>query len=101
MTKNKIESDIEKIVDDAQKKIQKIADEYRVKHLIPFCKKHKLIYFAGNGGWSFYKQNDGSSVHDHDVKYLQPISDILYTNAIGYHDCFGLYISDVTERDIK
>lgn len=99
ITHNSIEKAMESILEDARTKIQDLADEFRTQRLIPFCKRHRLTYLAGNGMTCFYR--DDKSIHSWDLKALEPIEKILDIEAVGYNDCLGFYVDDVTEEDIK
>lgn len=89
---------IEAVQEEARNKVQAIADEFRVKRLIPFCRRHKLTYLAGNGRTVFYNKQ-GNPVYSTDLKALEPIEEILDIQAIGVNDVFGFYIEDIDEED--
>lgn len=34
--------------------LERLCEEVRAEVVLPFCRKHKLTYLAGNGSYSFY-----------------------------------------------
>lgn len=50
----KLERAIEKAQRDFDKQIDAIAEDVRQRLVIPFCKKHRLCYRAGNGTFAFF-----------------------------------------------
>lgn len=93
------EAEIDKIIQQAQNNIQELADKFRVEVLIPFCRRKKFTYMAGNGMTVFYNQK-GESINFWD-KRLKPVQEIIDLGIFGSNDCLGYYVSDVTKEDIK
>lgn len=58
----------EKQLEDLQefftKQVEVAADEFRARHLIPFCSRHRLTFLSGNGSWEFYRTSNGQVVKD-------------------------------------
>ena len=78
---------------------EELADKFRVEVLIPFCRRKKFTYMAGNGMTVFYNQK-GESINFWD-KRLKPVQEIIDLGIFGSNDCLGYYVSDVTKEDIK
>lgn len=95
--------DIEKVIECAIEKarydIQDAADLYRQYVLVPFCKKYKLTYLAGNGTFWFYNEKD-ETVYSWDLPELESINKTLDLHTTGANEVFGLYVQNITEEDI-
>lgn len=98
MTRHYVQAQVEAALGEAQDKIQRLADEFRERRLLPFCRRHRLTYLAGNGRTVFYR--DAHPVDSSYLKALLPVEEILNTDAIGRNDVFGFYIADITEDDL-
>lgn len=117
---------VEKVIDQATKKIDVIAANFRRDVLLDFCTKHELEFMSGNGRWSFYARNDDtiSSISDVDAlsqwafsetalsdeerdaaivrlhEDFDVIAEILNTE-IDSVDCLGFRVADVKSSDWK
>lgn len=90
---------VDSALEEARAKVEALADEFRTQKLLPFCKRHRLTYLAGNGVTTFYRSD--RSVDSTDLRALVPIEEILNIEGIGRNDCLGFYVADITEEDIK
>jgi hypothetical protein len=95
----KVASEVEKILKGTVSRVQDLADLYRERVLVPFCRKHHLTYIAGMGRTVFYDSND-RPVDSLDIRALKKIEVDLNVEVLGTNDVFGYYISDITEQDI-
>jgi hypothetical protein len=104
---------LEQITKLAEMEIQKLADDYRKAVLIPACKRAKMRYISGNGTWYFLPlvvdKNDpdlhisyGFQAKDQKKNYLIPVIKMLDEIVLDSDmKCFGFYMTDVNESDIK
>lgn len=98
MTRDFVEKRVEAALEEAREKIQRLADEFRERRLLPFCRRHRLTFIAGMGSTVFYR--DGRPVYSTDLRVLAPMEEVLDIEAVGRNDVFGFYIADVTDEDI-
>ena len=101
------------VLDPARAQIVVLAASYREAVLLPFCQQHQLTYLTGNGRTVFYSSRrrpprEAMSFGSADDAASTPgapdmmgIFAVLNQEAIGYNDCFGYYVDDVTEADIR
>ena len=109
MDYSNIENQIKVIITDAQSKIEILAEEVRTEVVLPFCKKYKLTYLTGNGMTCFYDKNDEPiEIYDWAVMSkkrfkadFEKVEAIINLTTIGYTDCLGFYIRDITKGDLK
>lgn len=98
--------DIERrVLIEARKRIEAVADHYREKVLVPFCRKHQLTFLAGMGRTVFYTKAErsfGSAAEAISEGYPEArrIFEVLDQAALGRNDCFGYYVERVTDADI-
>ncbi len=92
----------EKRLEDLQevftKQVEAVADEFRERHLIPFCRRHRLTFLSGNGSWGFYRISNGDVVPDWELKAVGDINQGLYLECMGQP--LGWYVQDVSEEDL-
>jgi hypothetical protein len=101
MTRNeKLTLSVEAILKETQEKVQALADEYREKTLLSFCRHHKLTYMACCMGRNVFYDHAGQPVYEDDRPCLVPIVKDLNVEVLGTNDCFGYYLGDVTEQDL-
>ena len=98
MTRDFVEKRVEAALEEARQKIQRLADEFRERRLLPFCRRHRLTFVAGMGRTVFYRR--GRPVDSTDLAALASMEEIMDIDAVGRNDAFGFYIADVTEEDI-
>ncbi len=99
-----LEKSIEDIVQQTENNFKALAARYREEVLLPFCKKHKVTFAAGNGTFCFYK--DGKGVYldgAYDDQDFKPGSKIIkaLTISTSYAYEFSQYFEDITKEDIQ
>lgn len=98
--------DIEPVLNTARERIKTLAEDYREKVLIPFCRKHRLTFHSGMGRTVFYTRDGRNFGSAEDAVYegypqAKPIFEVLDQEAVGRNDEFGFYVVEVTEEDVR
>lgn len=92
-------SRLEAIQAAAITQISAVADEFRRDVLVPFCRRYRFEFFAGNGTWVFVRLRDGQSI-DSWAPVLKPYEAVLNAECLGRDDLFGFYVANVRRGDL-
>lgn len=106
---SQIAAQIAKIQLELDEKVQRLADDYREKVMLPICRKLKTTYLAGMGKTVFYvNDNPNLSMECVDDVILFPVKK--YKGLMAVFDIlnipvrdgnvFGYYVADITRADI-
>lgn len=107
MRKGNYEKRIEEIQERYVLALGDLAEQIRVEVVEPVCKKHDLLFRAGNGTFIFFHRDedlwgretyqieeDLESMHASFRKDLIPVMQLLRTETT-YNDCIGFHVGDV------
>lgn len=101
---SKLEKQINALEEEFNARAQAIADGFRERSLIPFCRRHRLTFLSGNGSWGFYRiarnqrEGHGDPVHDWELKAIEPMEQTLSSDILGQP--LGWFMQDVNIRDL-
>ena len=100
-----IERKLDAIEARARAQVESVAAQYRLRVLVPFCRRHRFTYIAGMGMTVFY-DDEHRSIGSADDAILEerpelvPIFDVLDIHVLGSNvDVFGYYIAEITVSD--
>ena len=107
-----------RIVERYEKDLDALGANLRAEVVLPACRKHRLTFLSGSGGYTFYKGHAGKG-HAHDAhRYSASCADDLYAwpkscrveleavfkildQEVARNDYLGLRVGNVTEDDRK
>lgn len=98
MTINAVQREIDRIDDQLNAMIEKLADDVRTSVVLPICRKHRLTFIAGMGTYAFYNAAGDNFGSTYAPKYLHRVFAIM-DQLLPTGLALGAYINDVQESD--
>lgn len=99
-----IAQQLELIRDEAEVLVEEAAETYRAEVLLPFCRKHQLIYLSGNGDFFFCRRTGsgapGKTVMGGEAPGLEQITADLCVPVFCHDDLFAFYVENVSAADL-
>lgn len=95
-------TEYEKILQRGQAQLEKltdkVCDDVRREHLIPFCDKKGVKFVSGMGSWAFYDSR-GEVLWNRQIP--KRLLHLLEASTYSYHNSLGSFINDYTPKGFK
>jgi ribosomal protein L37AE/L43A len=95
----KLNKQVERIEDRLRDEIDKLAEQYRQSHVIPFCNRRNLKFIAGMGGWAFFDTKGevfGGFFYPDSTGLPKTLVAVLDTDVYMGQQCLGSLMQNYT-----